>query len=396
MSNRWVRVFLFLLALAAGAGAVYQAWLDERAILRSRATAESAMRTATRAVSRVGDLRAALHAYVAPGQGQAFWTARAGTLLDEVRADVLELDAAASAVDAPLTDALDGLDRLAATADRAAGHVRDGQALLAGELLFGEARDLLDATRLQVTRAAEAVARSALDAESALRQRQRTLVGTAIGVALLVALLLVPTGRSLAAPTTSERSAGDVARDEASGASSPPLRLDDAAAPPAAPDLAAVAAVCTDLARVSDSGDFQSIVTRAAGVLRASGLIVWVADGEGRALYPAASHGYDPQMFARIGSLPREAQNMTAEAFREAAVRTSEAAGTSRAAVAVPLLGPTGPTGVLSAELEAGASLEPGSVALAAILAAQLATLVGSMPAAEAAPEADRARELGT
>jgi hypothetical protein len=54
------------------------------------------------------------------------------------------------------------------------------------------------------------------------------------------------------------------------------------------------------------------------------------------------------------------------------------------------MCGPAGPAGVLSVELKAGQAIEDATVALATIVAAQLATLAIPIPAApldEIAPE---------
>ena len=98
----------------------------------------------------VEELRAALHAYVAPGQGIAFWSARGGQLLDRLRSSLLELDAAASANGSSLGEALDMSDRLAAAEQRARDSVLKSQPLLAGDVIFNDARDLLDGLRIQI------------------------------------------------------------------------------------------------------------------------------------------------------------------------------------------------------------------------------------------------------
>ena len=41
-----------------------------------------------------------------------------------------------------------------------------------------------------------------------------------------------------------------------------------------------------------DAGDLPALLTRAADVLKAPGLIVWVADQSGQVLYPLLTHGY--------------------------------------------------------------------------------------------------------
>ena len=59
---------------------------------------------------------------------------------------------------------------------------------------------------------------------------------------------------------------------------------------------------------------------------------------------------------------------------------------------------PTGPVGVLSVELKAGQHVDEAKVALAAIIAAQLATLampIPDAPAAERSKNAETSRRIG-
>jgi hypothetical protein len=151
---------------------------------------------------------------------------------------------------------------------------------------------------------------------------------------------------------------------------------------PLAPVLLSVAEICSDLSALSDVGALTGALARAADILGASGVIVWVASNNGGQLVPVASHGFDPRMIARIGAIPRDSANLTAAAFRDAAARVTAAAGTRPAAVAVALCGPSGPVGVLSVELRPGAAADEACVAFATIFAAQLATLALPVPAA--------------
>jgi len=73
--------------------------------------------------------------------------------------------------------------------------------------------------------------------------------------------------------------------------------------------------------------------------------------------------------------------NLTAAAFRENQPRISAVTPTTPGALAVPMCSPTGPAGVLSIELKAGQPVDEPKVALAAIIAAQLATLAMPMAA---------------
>ena len=70
------------------------------------------------------------------------------------------------------------------------------------------------------------------------------------------------------------------------------------------------------MARVLDAGDLPGLLARAAGVLEAPGVIVWVADRAGHALFPLLTHGYSGAAVVHIGSIPTEADNATATAWR--------------------------------------------------------------------------------
>ena len=153
-----------LVALAALGAAGYRIIQHEQRLSAETQALTASGDAADIAIETIGDIKAALHAYVAPGQGQAFWTARAGMLLDKLRGSLLELDRVAASHGAPITETLDLSDRLAAAEQRAREHVRNGQPLLAGDVIFTDARDLLDAIRVQVARARGQLAQTAGDA----------------------------------------------------------------------------------------------------------------------------------------------------------------------------------------------------------------------------------------
>lgn len=398
MSNRWLRFVIALLALGAAVAAGYRIVQQEQRLHDDVLAARATDRAAETAVTTVSEIKAALHAYISEGQGEAFWTARAAALIDQLRASILDLDGAATTAGGPVTETLDLTDRLAAAERRARDHVSAGQRLLAGEVIFVEARDLLDAIRLQVTTSRTAIADAADTAHRDARREQAMLALGAAGVLAFATLLLVIPGRSVApvsiAPDTTATPA-DPYDSSARLLSS----LDTAPAPstPAAPGLSLrdAAAVCTDLGRVAQSNEMSTLLRRAAAVLHASGVIVWMTSPDRGELYPAASAGYDDRLLARIGSIPRDAANVTAGALRDAAPRTSPGLGPSAAALAVPLMTPLGPVGVFSAEIRDVGEVDDARLAIATIFAAQLATLVGAMatPAAAAEPPQDDAAQ---
>jgi hypothetical protein len=239
-------------------------------------------------------------------------------------------------------------------------------------------------------------------------RRQQLLTAGAVLAGVLVALLLTPIGRAATpAPAPAPVAAHDddlhlVPHEEARPmpASQPvahmPTRrpalvdgMEDAAA------LEAAAGVCTELARVRDGDELREALGRAARVLDASGVIVWIADAPGRSLKPLLTYGYPEEALRRIPLLPRDADNATAAAWREAAVQVVDATDSAPGAIAVPLLVPEGCTGVLAAEIGNGREASAYTRAVAQILAAQLAVLIpaeaSAEPPAETAPPVEQA-----
>ena len=58
-----------------------------------------------------------------------------------------------------------------------------------------------------------------------------------------------------------------------------------------------------------------ALLERAADILDASGIVLWIADPDGRELTPIVVHGYSPQLAARFGTIARDAENVTAAAL---------------------------------------------------------------------------------
>jgi hypothetical protein len=127
------------------------------------------------------------------------------------------------------------------------------------------------------------------------------------------------------------------------------------------------------------------LLERAALVLGASGLIVWVADQGGTSLFPLLAHGYPPNVLARMGSIARDADNAAATAYRQGELRTVSAHGTLPGALVAPIVTADGCVGVLAAEMLNGCERDDTARAVAAILAAQLATFVTAVPTAHEA-----------
>jgi hypothetical protein len=154
-------------------------------------------------------------------------------------------------------------------------------------------------------------------------------------------------------------------------------------------DLSDAAQVCVDLARVLDGQDVPPLLERAARVLDAKGLVLWVADPDGATLRASLAHGYSDTVLQRLGPLRVNAENMTSTAFRSLLPQTlQQRARGSSDALAVPLIAPTGCVGVLAAELTS-TEADAETLSVARMFAAQLATLVA--PPAAAQPAAAQA-----
>ena len=199
---------------------------------------------------------------------------------------------------------------------------------------------------------------------------------TAIGFVLLVAMFLgraTPAAQAKPEPTTLQ-----MLRDL------PPPVKTTPVAPPAPPvpapvrtiNLAAAADLCVDLARVIDGHDVPALVERAANVLEAKGVVLWVLGRDGTKLHPSIAHGYPDKILAKLAPLQIDSDNVTSLAFRsmKPQVMSSTTVGAS-GAIAAPLITASGCVGVLAAEIRQN---KPGADVLpvACIIAAQLAALV--------------------
>jgi hypothetical protein len=154
-------------------------------------------------------------------------------------------------------------------------------------------------------------------------------------------------------------------------------RLADHAAAPPQVDLTAAARLCTDLARVRDTSELQGLLARAAALLDASGVVVWMGGAGADVLWPAFSHGYTPHTLSKMQALPRGGATPVSVAFRTGLMEIVPSGEDSTSgAIVAPILTSAGCVGVMAVEIRHGAETSDAEQALAGIIAAQLATLV--------------------
>lgn len=369
MRNRAVRFTLLALLVAATAvAAVLLRDIDRRGgdLLVAQNDVDARLDRLSDTLAGIG---AAQQSYVAPGQSDEPWFERMSGLVRQLYDDTATLRPLLHAETAPAAmQALsEGTDALIGADTRARENLRLGQPLMAADVIFSDSRNTLDAMsgRVRDLRAAE---HAALDtARARLTQERWTVVGVTALVWLVGVVLLVP----IAAGST---------------AVTPPVSLSESSPPvperrqTQSLDLVAAADLCTALSRLTTTAALPGLLGRAAGVLDAPGIILWMSAGE--ELFAVTAHGYRPQMIARLGPITRDAENATAAAWRSGEVTTVGGEADGHGAIVAPMFGPDTCIGVLAIEVRHGREQDASVRAIAAMIAAQLATAVSAWPAA--------------
>jgi CHASE3 domain sensor protein len=397
MTRLPVRLTLLLACVAAIGYAAFLTWSSERHI-RLIDTASREFNTAARTISSsVAELRSAQQSYVAVGQGEDFWFARVTAIVADLREKFAALKSLAATPEAVVAvDAASGaLQDFEQMDRRARDYARNRELALASDLVFTDGFDLTKKTGESIDRAvtAELTSRDAL--VGGLRRQEVFALAGAAGMAVLGLLLLLPRGRTR---EVVDRAAPAVAAPIATASLQALDDLQDTPAPrapaalpvlpaPNAVDLGGVAALCVELAKIQETRALPRLLERAAGILHATGIVLWIADPDGRELSPIVVHGYSPMVASRFGTIARDAGNVTALAYRTGLLQTMKSDAVSNGAVAAPLVTGTGCVGVMAAEMKDGGEQQESLLAAAAIFASQLATLVGP-PSARSKTEA--------
>lgn len=404
MTRPAVRIVLVLLLLAGVGAAGWQLYVLEERQLDGVRTQGALDASLDQVLHAIDDSRTAQQAYLAPGQGLDFWEAKFAEATAGLTQGLATLRTQANGQPAAV-EALDAADRALKVYEgidrRIRGFVVNGTTLMAADAVYEDGLKTSGVIRSSAEQAHAALvgpARTGYDQ----RRLQYMLAGAAVGGGILVSLLLLPTGRQPEPEVELHASESSLHLNERAGRTEPVLGASatdamrgpidvPAAAPPAPPvvvdarraagtvpdeSLDAAAKVCTDLARVKDADELRDALGRAARLLDASGVIVWVTEGGGKSLKPLLTYGYPEEALRRIPTLPRDQDNATAAAWRDAVTQVVDATDTAPGAIAVPLLVPQGCVGVLAAEIRHGRESATATRALAQIVAAQLAVLI--------------------
>ena len=384
MRSRAVRLTLSAMAVGVLAAAGYFVFKTEQQIESRRAAArrfEERVRAVDRALS---DLRMGQHAYVAAGQSADAWMPKVVSISGEAARGVDDLRSAAATPDArsSLMEAAATIVQLGQVDRRVVDYLKSGQDVMAADVVYSEAGQTVALAANQVD-AARALEQQGIDvAERESRRRQLYALGSAGAVSVVTLLLL---GVAPASQPSVNLKGKKVET---------PLPVDDdlsfkvvrtEAPRHSAPIMKAASEICTEVGRVNDRADLDKLLGRAADLLDASGVIIWLGNAAGGDLHPALVHGYPAQTVAKMPPVPRNANNAAAAAYRTGALQIVLARpGTSSGALVAPLLTPDGCIGALSAEIKGRGETSDSTQALVVLFAAQLASVLAPALAVEA------------
>lgn len=384
MQTRSVRLTGLTLLLATPLAAAVFLWTIDRRTTSATTAADAIAMHVDRMRDAIADIGAAQQGYVAPGQLDEPWFERTTAQVEALRGEMTAIRPLLRSPDAAaaLHALAESVEALEAADARTRQNLSLGQDLMAADVIFSDGRNILDAmaARLRELQRAE---RAADGAARTARARTRWAV---LG---LMALLwtgaggvILRVGRVRSGLPVS-RAPLDLASANTAASSEPRVMTRTSAM---SVDLAAAAALCTDLARVADTAALPPLVARAASILDASGLTLWMSAGE--QLFPVLGHGYSPEHLVRFGPIARTADNAVAAAWRTGRPGVIGSDPQTPGAVVAPMFGPGGCIGVVALEIRRGREQDPAVQAVAALVAAQLATAVAAWPAASGAPTA--------
>ena len=325
----------------------------------------------------VAELRASQQAYVAAGQGVAFWMPKVATTAMTVRNGIVALRQSATSGPAlaALMESEAAMAEFDAVDKRAREYLQSGEQLMAADVIFTEGGETAATAARNVERARQAE-HEAIDArEAVVHSEQAAALTLAASVTGLFVMALAFAPIRSAEPVSGVSGAS-------LGLSSGPVPVErpqpqaqtESSARALASMMRTAGELCTDFGRIRDLSDLKDLLARAAKTMDATGVVVWLGSTSGADLQPVVSHGYSPAVIARMPAVPRSADNAAAAAYRTGALQiVLSRPGGSPGALVAPLLSPEGCVGAFSAETRNGGEGSQAVQSLAVIFAAHLA-----------------------
>jgi transcriptional regulator with XRE-family HTH domain len=177
--------------------------------------------------------------------------------------------------------------------------------------------------------------------------------------------------RLLKAGGEGELAAGTVVSDEQVRAEQTPADIEV--------DLTSLAQLCARIGCARELHEVAPVLEDALTLIDAVGLVLWLGDRHSGLLTPVLALGYSNNLIARLPRVPRDADNAIAAAVRSAETKIVDGSDVRTGAVAVPVVTAAGCVGALALELRSRGEHRASVCAIASILTAQLAGLVGPL-----------------
>jgi hypothetical protein len=374
MHSRAVRLSVLALLLASGAVAAVQMRNADTGLQALEDRRQALDGVVDRLLPAVADVAAAQKAYVDYGLHDEATFTRVGGLVEQLTTDAARLRSSdySGQGTAHLEEVWAALSAVTAADAQARARVTADEPLAAADLLLGSTRPHVTALATELRAFREAEQQWLRNQRTLLADRSRLMLGGA-AVLWIAGLILLARGPRV----VHQRGI----RDEA-----PPATTSPAATAPPHADLEAAADLCGAIARMTETTSLPGILERAARLLDARGLIIWM--GAGEELFAAAAFGYDAAVIERLRPIRRNADNATAVAWRTGELRTVAGDESRLGAIVAPMIGPADRIGVLAAEVRNGRETDAATRAVAAILAAQLSAVLSAWPPVSAADAA--------
>jgi hypothetical protein len=379
MKTRILRFLLPAILVAAGAGGVAWTWALAQHVEQLEASGRQTATRIDRLEGLLDELTQNELVYVASGEIEGDRLQSTSSLLRQIVTDSSWLLGELVARAVPAAGAAsETVAALGEVETRARENIRAGLDLMAADLLFTETTRTRQTLREQLR--ALRLAESKAVAEGRSNDLKQAWMALA-AIALLFAGVLVQSSRGSTASPANDSTAQVPVRTLV------PLHEPEKQAVPPSIDLREIAALCTAISRIQADSDLQGLLTRAASLLDAPGIVVWMAAGE--EIFPVAGSGYDARQLSRLGPIGHSSMNATAAAWRIGTLQTVSGDSTSRSAIVAPLLGVERCIGVLAIELPAGRERDGTTQAVVSLIAAQFAAVLGAWPAASSTPPAE-------
>jgi len=243
---------------------------------------------------------------------------------------------------------------------------------MAADLVFAEGAGAAVTAAHQVETAGLAEWQWLDDNRAAIRRQEAAALVATAGVLAAALLLLVVTPRRNSRPLVDERPIPP-----------PPVGTMEPLSLLRAPSfIVQTADLCTEFGRVRDVDDLKRTLARAAGLIDAKGLIVWLGSTGGADLHAAVTHGYTAEVIMLLPTVPKTAENAAAAAYRTGIQQiVLSRSGRANGAIVAPILTADGCVGALSAEVDAGSEGSERAQTLLTIVAAQLAAMFAASDA---------------